>query len=103
MELAQIEGNLSGYYRLDLKEPVLFGDYQVIFEFKNEGGNWVKFLPPMHVSHYQRYAEFNLNADYSLLQLRVTAIKPYVEPGDCLPTRECNECAGLVTNWKQCT
>lgn len=101
MILAEIEGNLLGFYSLKLNKAVPLGDYVVNTYYRDLNGMFISFIPDFPIMEYENRIEFRIDESTSELYVKIEVLKPFVEEGDCAPVPYCDECANMNKNWKR--
>lgn len=99
MQLALLEGFLSGEQVIKLNRPIAHGDYSVIISVLDSEENYNEIIPSFPIIQYEDRVVLNLNNDFSLLQLKIEVTKVSTKRAPGHVEKECNECSGLVDNW----
>lgn len=108
MIIGGIEGYLTGLVTINLKRPITGGKYGVIFEFRDQNGCFIKFIPQFVVIEYSSYLQFNVTG-YESMYIRVTVsyhCRETLLPGQhIIPyggelSHLHNECGPMNENWR---
>ena len=94
--IGQVEGNLSGLVTINLKRRIFTSNYMVIFEFKDQAGDYQQFIPQFIVVEYERYLQFNANG-YESMYMRVT-VHFIPQKTDHHIEAECGSCNSLISS-----
>lgn len=97
MDIATLEGNLYGFYVMNLAFTLPYHDYTMTYEIKNED-SFQTFMPTFAVMEYENRVEFSIPAEYSTSYIRIKAVQNLVQPGSpCASVNpcDCNSCLDI--------